>query len=186
MVLALAKAWLWLARSDHLSRSTHSHNTDVALTSTGFSKIWQSLQFLLLSSQMVSGRAWILLFFLFFITEFEWFWLTNHDIICIQESCRFSDLCDTKKNQKTNSQPHFLSSNRFSISFFTVLSHFLLGWYLNTMGFKGLYFPPALHQRVCVWRMVWGLTRVATEQVESETAEFTDLSFWAELKVIAL
>lgn len=30
----------------------------------------------------------------------------------------------TLKKQKANLQPHFLRSNRFSISFFTVLSHF--------------------------------------------------------------
>lgn len=98
------KGRLWPAWSDHLSRSTHSHNNDVALTPTGFSKIWQSLQFLLLSSQMESGLAWNHLLFYCTVQNSN-----NFDgQITLFESgrvCRMWHLYD--RHTHTHRQPYF-------------------------------------------------------------------------------
>lgn len=62
------EAWMWPARSGRLSRSLHSSMMLTLLWPLqGFYDIWPSLQFLLLSSQMESGRAWKHLFFFFIV-----------------------------------------------------------------------------------------------------------------------
>lgn len=147
---------------------------------TGFSKIWQSQRFLLLSSQMESGCAWDHILFYCTVQNSN-----NFDgQITLFESgrvCRMWHLYD--RHTHIHRQPYFQQVQQlipWSSKSFSMGSH------LIRAGLTDFTPPSAWYWRVCVWWLAGLEGRQERTSRQWHRRVYRVVPFRAELKAIAL